>query len=222
MVPEETPAWTKPIHLDIGRVLVHANGRALTAAEFQRALGRTHQSNVKRAAKELTTRGMLKEVPAERPRAGPGRPPQDAFEFADGEQVRFEELLEEIEEPREPSSRSEVVVVDTHEDDLDKGEALWRLLSRKGALSGARRVEQIEWTGEGAELRIEFDGPGAVDEAMDLMAKFQAAKLRVRRGRVSKSAVTADLREVARRRAEVIQRSREELGATQTRPRSDY
>jgi hypothetical protein len=81
-----------------------------------------------------------------------------------------------------------------------------------------RVLEQVELIGKGAELRFQFDGPGAVGEAMDLMARFQAAKLRVRRGRVSQVGPTADLRHAARRRAEVIQQTREELGAMQRRP----
>jgi hypothetical protein len=206
--------------LDIGRVLVQAGGRALTAADLQRAIGRTHQSNVKKAAKELAAAGVLKKVDPERPQGRPGRPPQDAFVFAEGERGRFEGLLEQLEDPRAPAE-GEVVVVDTHEDDLEKGEALWRLLSRKGIAPGVRRVEQVELIGEGAGLRFEFDGPGAVGEAMDLMARFQAAELRVRRGRVSQVATTADLRQEARRRTELIQRTREELGTTQTRPRSE-
>lgn len=217
MVPGENSPWNSQTKLDIGRVLVQARGRPLTAAQIQRALGRTHQSNVKKAAKDLVSAAAFDEVEPSHPKEGPGRPPQDAFKFAPGEQERFEGLLEQFDQPP-TSAEGEVVVVDTHEDDLEKGEALWSLLSRRGFAPGARRIEQVELIGERAELHIEFDGPGAVGEAMDLMARFQAAKLRARRGRVSQVGSTADLRHAARRRAEVIQQTREELGAMQTRP----
>lgn len=201
--------------------MVEAGGQPLTAADLQRALGRTHQSNLKKVAEELVAADALTKAPAEG-RRGPGRPPQDAFAFAEGEQERFEDLFEQLETPGDSLVEgAEVVVVDAHEDELEKGETLWSLLSQKGTARGARPVKQIDMAEEGTRFLFEFTGPGAVHEAMDLMAALKARKLDVRRGRVSKVTTIADMRRVARRRIESIQRSREQLGTTQTRPHTE-
>lgn len=202
-----TSVWSNPTKIDIGRVLAAANGRGVTAGELQRSLG-THQSNLKKIAEELVAAGVLKSIKPPRSSGRPGRPAQDAFTFADGERERFEDLLEDLEEPPGPLGQgSQLVFVDVQE----RGHALWSLLARKGVATGTRAVRQME--GERTELLFEFKGPTAVDDAMDLMEVLHAAELKARRQHVSKASSLGELRRTAQRRREQVATTREHFSS---------
>jgi len=212
--------WSNSTKIDIGRVLVEARGKALTAGQIQRSIGGSHQSNFKKIIKELVAAGALERVDPPPPSGQPGRPPEDAFVFADGELGRLEELLEDLEEesswPRD--GRSELVVVDA-QDAREKREEFWSLLAQMETAAGMRRLRKVG--GDQAEWQFEFDGPTAVDDADNLAEAFLTADLNPRRQHVGQSSSPVEMRRRARQLLKTMEQSRELLAAMRTGPSSE-
>jgi len=197
----------------IGRALAEVDdGVALTASQLEDMIGK-HQSNLKKAAEQLVAAGVLKpEREPPRPNGQPGRRAQTAFAFAEGERERFEYLMDDAHQLDFPEVGTHFVFVDTQ----DRRDDLWKVLSQTGVASGLDRVWHLE--GERREMMFAFNGPNAVDDSMDFFEVLSDAELNVRRQSVSQSSSSRDMRKVARRRRERVQRSRQQLGLMQTAP----
>ena len=196
----------------VGRALVETDGDAgLTASQLQDAIGK-HQSNLKKAAHELVAAGVLIAVDPDLSEGQPGRRAQTAFKFTHGERERFEELLDREETSGFPEVGTQVVFVDAS----GKRDALWKVLSQTGVASGLDRAWQLD--GDRTEMMFAFKGPTAVDDSLDFLEILGAAELSARRQTISKTGTSRELRKMARRRRQRVQRSREQLGTMQTTP----
>lgn len=208
--------WAGKTTKAIGLALLDAEtDDGLTAAQLAGQLG-MHQSNLKRAADELVDAGVLRHVAPPSANGQPGRRPQTAFAFATNEKERFEEFIED--EPPEgdpPDAGSHVVSIPTQ----DKAGALWKILAQAGVPAGVALVRQLE--GETPELEYSFSGPTAVDDSQDFFEVLRDAELKPRRRVVSRSTTSREMRRIARRRLERIERSRERLGPVRVEQSSE-
>jgi hypothetical protein len=199
----------------IGRALAEVDDfGALTAAQLEDMIGK-HQSNLKKAADELVGDHVLEIAEPPQENGQRGRRARTAFTFADGERERFEELIDEEPESEFPEVGTHLVFVDAQ----SKREALWKVLSQAGVAAGLDRACQLD--GDRPEMMFAFRGPTAVDDSLDFLEILATAELSARRQSISKSNGSREIRKMAQRRRQRVERSKEQLGSMQTAPRRE-
>lgn len=189
MSRDRAAQWQGSARLAVGNALLSADNTGMTAAEMG-FIAQQHQSNLKKAAEDLVSEGVLRYVdpPSE---DGPrrGRRPRTAFTFGDGERERFEELAAEERPIGLLGVGGQVVMVDAQENP----ERLSEVLSRDDLLGHLAWAAHVD--GERSEVWLAYEGQGASENSRDLMTAFTVAELSARRSSVAK---LMNARELAR------------------------
>jgi hypothetical protein len=186
--PREEPDWTQAPCVRIGRVLLNAPHRILTAAEIQ---DRGGGPNVARTAKRLVEAGMLmEERPAPLPEAkGPGRQAAKAFHLPDDQVDRVKAVLA----AQAPSAGQLVNAQQLVFADIGNG----RIPALMEALDAAPALAKAAWftlcDGQPQEYVIAFSGADAVSSAQALVVELQAGGLTARRASIAQVGDAATL-----------------------------
>jgi hypothetical protein len=194
--------WDRPAWLAIGRVLLAADKRTLTAPKIAAVL-RAHSSNVKRDAEAMADEGLLKRRdPGKRQPGERGRGATTAYFLPDdsAEAVRAHEA-----EPGTAGLIERGVQLVFAEAGHKQITPLLEALAIDGALAQASFAL---CDGEPQEFAIAFAGEQAVESAADLMAELRGADLRARRATVAEVLPIERLMQRARRTARVARRAR--------------
>jgi hypothetical protein len=191
--------WNREASLALGRALLASESGTMTAAELALATGK-HSSNVKRLADDLVEEGLLQHRDPPDREGSPGRRPTAAFALADEEQAALEASLRNRGEVGRLSQGQQLIVIDAGGEDTD----LLGLLSEVEMLARATWAARCDGSRE--ELLVAFDGAGAIDASLDLMAILSAAGLEATRATVSKVESGAELVRGARRRRDLAKR----------------
>lgn len=182
-----------PARASLCRALLDSDRDVLTAPELAVATG-MDRSNAKKLADELVDAGLLerRDPPAQRGRRG--RPPTAAFGLAPSAAAKLEASLPRPAPLGTLSPGHQLVFVELGGDADD---SVVELLTRSDVVAGAAWSGLCD--GRRQELVIAFEGAGAVDASLDLMALFAAAKLKATRVAVAKVESATELLEWARR-----------------------
>jgi hypothetical protein len=177
--------WDRQSRIAIGRALLRMHPAPMSAAELASAIGKD-PSNTKKIADELVAAGGLEQREPRSSEGRAGRRTSRVFAFAADEGDRFAALFGE-DSPTGLSPGQQLVFIDAGA----LGDDLLRSLTRPGLV--ARAAWSALCDGERQELVIAFDGPGAVDTSLDLMAALSTAKVKATRASVSKVDTPAKL-----------------------------
>jgi hypothetical protein len=186
----EEPSWSQEPCLRIGKALLDAPDRTLTAKEIT---ARGGGSNVARSGAKLISAGLLeeREPPPDSDASGPGRPSEKAYHLPDDQITALEDAVKTHTPPGQLAPTQQLVHVAA--DDLA------RLFV---ALDVSVTVATSAWfylsDGQPPEYVIAFTGDDCVARAQDLAAELQAAGLTARRGPVTQVGDAATLAAQAR------------------------
>lgn len=195
--------WDRRAWLAIGRVLLGADERKLTAPKIATAL-HAHPSNVKRDAEAMVEAGLLeRRPPDERQRGERGRAATAAYFLPDdgAMAVRAREV-----EPHTPGLMERGIQLVYAEAGQAQIAPLLEALATEGALVQASWFALCD--GEPQEFAIAFTGEEAIESAADLMAELRGADLRARRATVTEVLPIERLAQRARRTARAARRGR--------------
>lgn len=212
MSPSRASLWHGSTRMAVGRALLAGSDEGgMTAGEMS-LLAQQHQSNLKKAADELVDDGALKyTIPA--PANGrPGPKARVAYVFSEGEQQRFEELVEDEMVVGLLGLGTELVMVDAE----DQAERLSEVLSQPEVTADAAWTAHVR--GQRAEVWLAFEGHRAPDDSLDLMAVLRSAELKARHGSVAKLANAGVTTRTEERRKRHVERVRAQLQAQRPNP----
>jgi DNA-binding MarR family transcriptional regulator len=197
---KDASPWARASRTEVGRVLLAADGDTMTAGELASALAKD-PSNIKKTAKEMVREGLLvSRTP--RPATGPGRRPDAAYAFAEGQNEELQRLLAATSASGIMQPGQQLVFVEVVGPQL---EDLFHVLG------DIEVVAQAAWSalcdGERQEYVVVFDGDSS-RPALDLMTALSAAEIRCRRASVVHVAPIDQLAQQARRAARVASQIR--------------
>jgi hypothetical protein len=203
MAPDESE-WDRPAWLAIGRLLLAADERAMTAPAIATAFY-GHSSNYKRDCEAMAEAGLLeRRDPGKRQPGARGRPVTVAYFLPDASAAAVRARATEPAAPTGLIERGMQLVF------AEAGqEQIAPLLE---ALAGGGALAQASWftlcDGEPQEYAIAFAGDEAVEFAADLMAELRGVDLRARRATITEVLPIEHLTQRARRTARAAQKSR--------------
>ncbi|HEX5309422.1 MAG TPA: hypothetical protein VFW38_10130 [Solirubrobacteraceae bacterium] len=197
-------SWSNPSCRDIGRALLHARDRELTAPRIEEMSGR---SSVKRKAEKMVGAGMLEQrqppCPSARQVRVAGRPPTVTFFLPETQVPVLQEALIGASRVGQTIAGQHVVFVQT------TGDALVDVFA---TLDSSLAVAKASWSvmchGHPDELAIVFTGDDAENSSVDLMMELAGAELVTRRAVLGIPASSQALFTRARRAARSARRSR--------------
>jgi hypothetical protein len=192
--------WNSEQRLAIAKVLLKA-GRPLTPGEIAKRLHPGDQSNIRRAAEQMTTLGILQQHTPPKRENGRGRPARFAYSLTNPGKVALESHLEtEVGEPGLLQEGGQLLVVTAEQDQLTD---FYAVIEEEA--SGA----QIQWAtsvvGYKRRFLISLHGDGSEEQAEALAIALTETGIECSRsivGRVFKgnefAAYSKDLLEKAR------------------------
>lgn len=199
MNPGTSRQWNGDVRLSIGKALLAAGPSGMDAKELAAATGRD-PSNLRKVAQALVAEGLLEHRLPRSTGKRPGRQSKAAFALSKDEEERLREILEERHEVGKLRPFQQLVFV----------EAGTKMDSLMDALAKEETLARAAWTGlcDGTrqELMVAFEGSGAVDASLDLMAIFSATGLEASRVTLGKVESAADSVKSAQRRVELAKR----------------
>jgi hypothetical protein len=199
-MPPDSSHWDRPAWLSIGRALLAAEGRTLTAPALA-MMFYGHSSNYKRECEAMAEAGLLeRRPPGQREPGARGRPVSAVYFLPD---ASAEEVRAREEDPPVPTGLVERGLQVVFAEQIAP---LLEALAAGGALPNASWFALCD--GEPQEYAIAFAGAEAVEWAADLMAELRGAELRARRATITEVLPIERLTQRARRTARAAQKSR--------------
>jgi hypothetical protein len=196
MSSEIGAGWQGEVRLAIGRALLAADPKPLTAARLAAATGRD-PSNLRKVAGMLAAEGLIEPRAPGASDGRRGRQPKTAYALADGPREELEFALRSQLEEGKLRPSQQIVFVEAGE----KMDVLLDVLAEEG--SAARGSWAALCDGSRQELMIAFEGSDAVGASLDLMTIFSSVGLQASRGSLSLVDGMTDLIKSAQRRREL-------------------